>query len=186
MFGLLRLAFTLLICLLIVGLYLGWFSFTKAAPDPQTNKVNINVSVDKKKMGSDLKTFEQNVSKRIQDMNPPSPNGTAPPSGQLPLAPGLNLGPVSVEPSNPLPQATSAQSTSSGWSVGPFSLQPASPSPPTTNGPSASPGGSVPPFSLQLGSPPAGPSNSQPQLRLQTQDYQFSVPLNVPPPSEGR
>ena len=70
MFGMLRMAFTLLICVLIVGFYLGWFSFTKSAPDPQSNRVNVNVSVDQQKMGADLHRFEQNVAKRIEDINP--------------------------------------------------------------------------------------------------------------------
>jgi len=131
MFGMLRAAFTLLICILAVGFYLGWFSFSQSPPDPQSNKVNINVSVDKKKVGSDLQKFEQNVAKRIQDINnQPQSSTPAPLSGQPLLAPGLSLGPISVQPSGQ----------------------------------------------------PAG----QPQIRLQTQDYQFSVPLGAPPPGEGR
>ena len=100
MFGMLRWAFTLLICVLIVGLYLGWFSLHQSPPDPQTNKVDINVSVDKKKMGSDLRTFEQKVTKEIQDIDSqPRGSGQAPPSGSNPLAPRLNIGPISVQPS---------------------------------------------------------------------------------------
>jgi len=165
MFGLLRAAFTLLICVLIVGLYLGWFSFSQSAPDPQSNKVNVNVSVDKRKMGADLQRLEQKVAKEIHDINgQPQGNNPAPPAGQQPVAPGLSLGPISVQPNGQALQPANGQPAAPGWSVGPFSVQP--PSQPI-----------VPP-----NTPPAG----QPQLRLQTPDYQFTVPLAVPPPGEGR
>ena len=99
MFNLLRTAMTLLICVLIVGFYLGWFSFSRSAPDPRSDKVNINVTVDKTKVRSDLQSAEQTISKRLKDMNSPSqPGGTTPPPGQQPGPPRLNLGPVSVEP----------------------------------------------------------------------------------------
>ena len=80
MFSLLRAAFTLLACVLVVGYFLGWFSFSRSAPDPQTNKMNINVSVDKSKVGSDLQRLEQKVSKGIQDLQAPSGNN---PPGRL-------------------------------------------------------------------------------------------------------
>ncbi len=139
MFGLARSAFTLLICILIVGLYLGWVSFHRTPADPQSNTVDINVSVDKKKMGADLRTFERKVAKGIQDIDN-QPPGSAPTasSGRKPVAPGLNLGPISVQPSG----------------------QPIEPS----NG------------------QPAG----QPQLRLQTEGFDFTVPPVTPPPGEGR
>ena len=161
MFGMLRSALTLLICVLAVGFYLGWFSFHRLPPDPQTNKVNINVSVDENKVRSDLQTAEQNLSKRIQDINNrPQGSNQGPASGQPAIAPRLNLGPISVQPSG----------------------QPE----PSGNGPSGSPSFSLGPLSVQ----PSGPSNAlpagPPQMRLQTQDYQFSVPLGPPPAGEGR
>jgi hypothetical protein len=161
MFGMLRMAFTLLICILAVGFYLGWFSFTKAPPDPQSDKVNINVSVDKQKMGADLQTFEQKMANRIQQFNnQPQPNGQPAPLGQQSTAPKLNFGPISVQPSGQPGQTTSGPTSSSGWSVGPFSVQPTAPA-------TSQPGG-------------------LPQLKLETQDYQFNVPLGAPPPGEGR
>ena len=161
MFGMLRMAFTLLICILIVGFYLGWFSFSRSPADPQSNKVNVNVSVDKNKVGSDLQKFEQNVAKRIQSINnQPQSNATAPPSGQQLVAPGLNLGPISVQPIGQPVGPPSGQPEGPAWSVGPISVQPAG--------------------------PPSGQPEGQPQIRLQTQDYQFSVPLGAPPPGEGR
>ena len=102
MFGLLRLAMTLLICILAIGFYLGWFSFSKAPPDPRSNKVNINVSVDENKVRSDLQNAERNLSQRIQEINTqPKGSGNLLPSGQQPTVPRLNFGPISVQPSGP-------------------------------------------------------------------------------------
>jgi hypothetical protein len=157
MFGMLRAAFTLLICLLIVGFYLGWFSFTKSAPDPKSDKLNVNVSVDKQKMGNDLKKLGQNVVQRIEDINS-QPQGsaarpTAPNSG---AAPGLNIGPITVQPSN-----SPGQANQPAWSVGPFSVQ--------------------------APSSPAAPPNGQPGSMAPIPEFQFSVPLGAPPPpGEGR
>jgi hypothetical protein len=165
MFGMLRMAFTLLICILVVGFYLGWFSFHRLPPDPQSNKVDINVSVDQNKLRSDLQTAEQNLAKRIQNINnQPQGNGVAPPPGRQPAAPGLNFGPISVRPSGQPGQSTTGQPAAPALSIGPFSVQPPS--------------------------QPAGPPNVQPagspQIRVQTQDYQFTVPLGPPPTGDGR
>jgi hypothetical protein len=147
MFSLLRAVFTLLICVLVVGFFLGWFTFSRTAPDPQTNKMNISVSVDKNKMGTDLQRLEQKVSKGIQDFNSQQPGanppgnftpGNNPPPGQANNVPRLNLGPITVQPSGQSP-----------------------------TGPIASPG--------------------QPQIQMQTPDFQFTLPLTSPPPAgEGR
>ncbi len=161
MFSLLRTAMTLLICILAVGFYLGWFSFHRLPPDPQSNKENINVSVDENKLRSDVQKVEQNLSKRFQEMNnQPQGNAAAPLSGQQPATPRLNFGPVSLQPS--------------GQPIGPPSGQP--------TGPVLSFG----PFSLQPPSQPVAPPSAQPTGQPPTQDFQFSVPLGVPPPGEGR
>ncbi len=156
MFSILRAAFTLLICLLAIGFYRGWFSFNQSVPDPQSNKVNVNVSVDKTKMGNDLQKLERNVAKRIEDINnQPQGNNPTPPSGRQPPTPGLSFGPITVQPSGQAVQPPGGQP----WSVGPYSQPPSQPIP-----------------------PPSGPPPGPPQ----TQDYQFTVPLAVPPPGEGR
>jgi hypothetical protein len=162
MFGLLRSALTLLICILAIGFYLGWFSFRQSPPDPQSNKVDINVSVDKRKMGTDLQTFEKKVAGEIRDINNQS-QGTPQPAGRQQAAPGLNFGPISVQPATPAVPSNNGQPPAPVWSFGPLSVQPASPPPGPSNG------------------QPAG----QPQTRVQTQDFQFTVPLG-PPPGEGR
>jgi hypothetical protein len=56
---LLRLLAFLALCLIGIGLYRGWFSFSKPQPDAQANKVDIRVSVDKGKMNADLGKVEK-------------------------------------------------------------------------------------------------------------------------------
>jgi hypothetical protein len=164
MFGLLRAAFTLLICVLVVGFFLGWFRFNRTPADPQSNNVNINVSVDRTKMGNDLQRLEQKVSKGIQDFNnqPPGPGAPNNPTNSQPR---LSLGPVSFEPAGQFNnQPTSLQSGVPSLSLGPITVQPVE----------QTPAGQI------------APSPGQPQLRLQTPDYQFTLPLSAPPPGEGR
>jgi hypothetical protein len=156
MFSMLRTVFTLLILVVIVGFYLGWFSFTKSVPDPQSNKENVNISVDKQKIGADLKRLEQNVTQRIGQISSPPQGSAAPLSGRPLTAPGLNLGPITVQPSNQSGQVDNGQP---GWSVGPFSAQ-------------------VP---SQPAAAPIAPPNVQPNGPPQNQDFQFTVPLGVPP-----
>ena len=156
MFSMLRLAMTLLICILAVGFYLGWFTFSRPSPDPQSDKVNINVSVDKDKVRADLQSAEQTLARRIQDVNQPQGAAVAPPAGRPPAPPRLNFGPISVQPSGQSAGPPNGQITAPGLSFGPISVQPA-PQP-----------------------------AAAPEVRLQTPDFQFSVPLTAPPPGEGR
>jgi hypothetical protein len=173
MFGLLRTAFTLLICVVVVGYFLGWFSFSRSAPDPQTNKVNINLSVDKNKMGADLQRIEQRVSKGIQDFNATQPGsnppGTNPPVGFPPGSyapngyPPGNYPPGNYPPGS-YPPAGQANAVPR-LSLGPILMQPTAPNDaPLTNPPPV----------------------VQPQLQLQTPNYQFTLPLSGPMPGEGR
>jgi hypothetical protein len=158
MFGLLRTAFTLLICVLLVGYFLGWFRLSRSAPDPQTNNVNINLSVDKNKMGADLQKLEQRVSKGIQNLNAPQPGNNPP--GTNP--PGTN--PLGTNPPYGYPPAGQAN-TMPRLSLGPVLVQPTGP----YDNPQPNPQPIV-----------------TPQLQLQTPDYQFTLPLSSPPPGEGR
>ncbi len=59
--SLIKLAFVLFIGFVAVGFYLGWFSLSKTKPEPNDDKVNINVSVDKAKMKSDFQKAEGKV-----------------------------------------------------------------------------------------------------------------------------
>ena len=126
MFSMLRLAMTLLICILAVGFYLGWFTFSRPSPDPQSNKVNINVSVDENKVRSDLQRAEQNLAKRIQDVNQPQATGAAPLPNRRPAAPRMNFGPISVQPSG----STNGQPAAPGYRLGRFPSSPSRPARP--------------------------------------------------------
>ena len=162
MFGMLRFAMTLSICVLIVGFYLGWFSFSRSLPDPKSNKVNINVSVDQNKVRSDLQKAEQNLSRRIQEVQSQPQGSTGTPlSGRQPAVPGMNLGPISAQPPAQPAEPTDSQAVGPTW---PFTI----------------------PSTSRAAAPPSQPAPSQPAGQSQAPDYQFTVPLAVPPPGEGR
>jgi hypothetical protein len=72
---LIKLAFVLLICLVGIGYFRGWFSFS-SSPNPNSDgsKVNVNISVDKKKIGADIEKAEQKLkgkAKTIEDKASP-------------------------------------------------------------------------------------------------------------------
>lgn len=57
-----------LVCLIGIGFYLGWFSLSNSNPDPEGDKVNFNLSVDKEKMKSDIKKVEGKVVEEIKEL----------------------------------------------------------------------------------------------------------------------
>jgi hypothetical protein len=65
---LVKLLGTFLTCLVGVGLCLGWFSLSTPNPEPDGNKVNINVSVDRAKMKSDVKKAKEKVKEEIREI----------------------------------------------------------------------------------------------------------------------
>ncbi len=54
-----------LVCLIGIGFYLGWFSLSNSNPDPEGDKVNFNLSVDKEKIKSDIKKVEGKVEGKV-------------------------------------------------------------------------------------------------------------------------
>ena len=54
-----------LVCLIGIGFYLGWFSLSNSNPDPESDKVNFNLSVDKEKIKSDIKKMEGKVEGKV-------------------------------------------------------------------------------------------------------------------------
>lgn len=66
--SLIKLVVVLLICLVGIGFYRGWFSLSNAGPDTEGNKVNVNMSVDKGKMKSDVKKAEEKVKEGIEKL----------------------------------------------------------------------------------------------------------------------
>ncbi len=68
MFSLLRWLVVLAICLVGIGLYRGWFSFSKPQPEPQGGKVDIRVSVDENKMKADLGNVENKLGQKAKQL----------------------------------------------------------------------------------------------------------------------
>jgi len=50
--------FLLLVCVVAVGFYRGWFTLSSRNPDAGDNKVNINLTVDRDKMQEDAQTVK--------------------------------------------------------------------------------------------------------------------------------
>lgn len=65
MFSLIRSLVVLVICLVGIGLYRGWFSFSSTTRDPETNKVNINVSVDADKLRADARKVKTRIAEEV-------------------------------------------------------------------------------------------------------------------------
>jgi plastocyanin domain-containing protein len=58
----------LLVCLVGIGFWRGWFSVSSPKSDPEGDKVNVNVSVDKGKIKSDVRKAERKVKKEIKEL----------------------------------------------------------------------------------------------------------------------
>jgi len=73
MFSLIRTLFVLALCLVGIGIYRGWFSLSSASRDPQTNKVNISVSVDANRVKADAQKVKaklaQEVAQRVRQLD---------------------------------------------------------------------------------------------------------------------
>jgi hypothetical protein len=56
------------ICLGVVGFWQGWFSVSRSpSPDGNADKTNLNVSIDREKMRSDIKKVEHKVKDRVKE-----------------------------------------------------------------------------------------------------------------------
>ena len=66
--SLIKVLVVLLICLVGIGFYRGWFSLSSSKPDAEGDKVNVNVSVDKGKMKSDVGKAEREVKEEIKEL----------------------------------------------------------------------------------------------------------------------
>jgi hypothetical protein len=77
--SLIRLLVLLAICFVGIGLYLGWFGLSRqnATPETEGNKVNLNVSIDKDKMKSDVKKAKEKVKEEIKELKGKGPAGEA-------------------------------------------------------------------------------------------------------------
>jgi hypothetical protein len=59
-----KLLIGLVICLVVIGLFRGWFSFSRTSSDQQ--KAEIKVSVDKVKIREDVKKAEKKVVEKVK------------------------------------------------------------------------------------------------------------------------
>jgi hypothetical protein len=56
----------LVVCLIAVGLYRGWFIVSRPAHEAGGDKINVNASVDVKKMRGDIEKVEKKISGAVQ------------------------------------------------------------------------------------------------------------------------
>jgi hypothetical protein len=57
-----------LICLVAIGFYRGWFSVSSSHSEPDGSKVNVDLTVDKGKMKSDIRKAERKVGKEVKEV----------------------------------------------------------------------------------------------------------------------
>lgn len=57
----------LVLCLVGVGLYRGWFSFSQPAQDPQNHKVNLSVSVDTQRLKADAELVKEKIAEKVAE-----------------------------------------------------------------------------------------------------------------------
>ena len=66
---LIKLLVVLVVCLVGIGLWQGWFGISRSPnPDADGNKVNLNVSVDKDKIKSDVKKAKAAVKEEVRNL----------------------------------------------------------------------------------------------------------------------
>jgi hypothetical protein len=63
--SLIKVLAVLLLCLVGIGFYRGWFSLSSSKPDAEGKKVNVTVSVDKGKMKSDVEKAKEKVKEEV-------------------------------------------------------------------------------------------------------------------------
>jgi hypothetical protein len=65
MFSLIRFLFLVAVCLVGIGLYRGWFSMSNPSRDAQSDKVNINVSIDASKVKADVEKARAKIAEKV-------------------------------------------------------------------------------------------------------------------------
>ena len=66
--SLIKVLVVLLICLVGLGFYRGWFTLSTRDHDVNDNKVNVNMSVDEGKMKSDVKKAKEKVKEEFREL----------------------------------------------------------------------------------------------------------------------
>jgi hypothetical protein len=62
-----KLLIILVICLVGIGIWRGWFSFSISSGDTEKDKVNVGVSVDKGKMKEDVQKAKTKVAEEVKE-----------------------------------------------------------------------------------------------------------------------
>ncbi len=73
MFSFLWKLIVLAICVVGIGIYRGWFTFSSPTRDPAGDRVDINVSVNARKIDADAQRAEQRVSRQWQEFENAQP-----------------------------------------------------------------------------------------------------------------
>ncbi len=74
-----RLLIVLLVCLIAVGLYRGWFTVSRPAHNAGGDKIDVKASVDVKKINGDIEKVEKKISGAVQPHEKPGEKaGTTP------------------------------------------------------------------------------------------------------------
>ena len=67
MFSFIQKLIFLALCLVVIGIFRGWFTFSSPSPDPAGGGVDVNVSVNARKMDADIETVEQKAARRLRE-----------------------------------------------------------------------------------------------------------------------
>ena len=63
-----KLLIVLVICLVGIGIWRGWFSFLSSSGETEKDKVNVGVSVDKGKIREDVQKAKAKVGEEVKEV----------------------------------------------------------------------------------------------------------------------
>jgi hypothetical protein len=66
--SLIKVVVVLLICFVVMGFCLGWFSFSSRSSNAEGGKVDVNMTVDKAKMKEDVKKVKEKVKEEVNEI----------------------------------------------------------------------------------------------------------------------
>jgi hypothetical protein len=69
MFSSFRWLSAIAVVLVLVGVWRGWVAFSQPAPEPDSKKIDIRVTVDTQKVKSDVDKVKQEVNQRMAQRN---------------------------------------------------------------------------------------------------------------------
>jgi hypothetical protein len=91
MFSLIRLLFILLLGLIGVGWFRGWYSLSSPTRDAEHNKVNISVSVDATKVEADAEKLKHEIASRVAQHTKEADAKSAPTAPTIPSTPTFDI-----------------------------------------------------------------------------------------------